>query len=355
MVFVPAGEELFRSTDGGRNWTDREVPGNGEVCPILKTAIGALYAGVGASLATPGLRSVALTIFLTFIYGNENKLRMTTGQFVLSGLGDEIDPDVAIQLEVMNGEGLDHLELRGMENTNVLDLSAEQIARTERVLDEYGFKVSAIASPIGKVDVTDPFEPHFERFERALALTDEFDAEYVRIFSYYYPEDDDPEDWRDEILERMARKAERAEANGVTLVHENERDIYGDTPERCRDIIETIDSPNLRALFDPANFVVDGIEVYPTAYDELADYVEYVHVKDARFADDIEIEPAGEGDADVREVIKALDADGYDGFLSLEPHLAHAGQKGGFSGPEAFRTAVRALQDVLSEADISAE
>ena len=280
---------------------------------------------------------------------------MSNGRFTLSGLGDEIDPDIDTQLRVMAETDLRHLELRGIEETNVLDLSPAQIERIHRAIDEYGFGISAIASPIGKIDITEDFDPHLERFERAIELADEFDAEYIRLFSYYYPEDDDPNDWRDEVMRRMERKVERAERAGVTLVHENERDIYGDVPERCRDIIETVDSPNLRALFDPANFVVDDIEVYPHAYEELAEYIEYLHVKDAAFADGVEIEPAGEGDADIPEVIEALIEDEYEGFASLEPHLAHAGAEGGFSGPEAFQVAAQAFMAVLDDIGASYE
>jgi sugar phosphate isomerase/epimerase len=280
---------------------------------------------------------------------------MSDGRFTLSGLGDEIDPDIGTQLRVMAETDLRYLELRRIEETNVLDLSPAQIERVHRALDDYGFEISAIASPIGKIDIREDFDPHLERFERAIELADEFDAEYIRLFSYYYPEDDDPNDWREEVMRRMERKVERAQRAGVILVHENERGIYGDVPERCRDIVETVDSPNLRVLFDPANFVVDDIEVYPRAYEELAEHIEYLHIKDAVFADGVEIEPPGEGDADIPEVIEALTEDEYEGFASLEPHLAHAGSEGGFSGSEAFQVAARAFTAVLDDIGASYE
>lgn len=267
--------------------------------------------------------------------------------FTLSGLGDEVDPDVDRQLRVLADAGLSHLELRAAEGTTVLDLDAGQRERVRDALDERGFEVSAIASPIGKVDVTEPFEPHFGRFETALERARAFDADYVRVFSYYLPEGDDPEQWRGEVIDRLERQTERAAEAGITLVHENERDIYGDTPARCRDLIEAVDSPHLRALFDPANFVVEGIEAYPDAYEELAEYVEYVHVKDATFAEGVDIEAAGEGDARVPEVLSALREDGYDGVLSLEPHLA--GRERGLDGPAAFAYAAEALQGILDD------
>lgn len=278
--------------------------------------------------------------------------RMADGSLTLSALGDEISPAVDEQLDALSAEGIRHLELRGLEETNVLDLSGEQLQRLSEALDASGFDVSAIASPIGKVDVTSDFEQHYDRFRRAIELAETLRVEYVRVFSYYYPDGDDPEAHRDTVLDRMERKVERAEEAGVTLVHENERGVYGDTPERCRDIVESVDSPRLRVLFDPANFVVDGIEAYPHAYEELADHVSYVHVKDANFGEDIEIEPAGEGDAEIPEIVEALLEDGYEGFVSLEPHLTHYGGNE-LEGPEAFRVAARSFKDVLDEVGAS--
>jgi sugar phosphate isomerase/epimerase len=59
--------------------------------------------------------------------------------------------------------------------------------------------------------------------------------------------------------------------------------------------------------------------------------------------------PAGQGDGQVRETLSALGSEGFEGYLSLEPHLAEAGRYGGYSGAEDFRRAARALKELLSE------
>ncbi|MFL5590515.1 MAG: sugar phosphate isomerase/epimerase family protein, partial [Ktedonobacteraceae bacterium] len=129
------------------------------------------------------------------------------------------------------------------------------------------------------------------------------------------------------------------------LLHENEKDIYGDTIARCVDLLQSCSAPQFQAAFDPANFIQCEQTPYPDAYDALRPWLRYVHVKDAR--PDGSVVVAGEGASHWPELLQRLRSDGYDGFLSLEPHLALAGQYQGFSGPDLFRRASQALQQML--------
>lgn len=149
----------------------------------------------------------------------------------------------------------------------------------------------------------------------------------------------------------MEELTKRAEVVGVTLLHENEKHIYGDTPERCVDIHTACPSLALRAAFDPANFVQCHVEPFTRAWPLLAPYVEYVHIKDARFADGF-VTPAGEGDGDVGALLATLRDREYTGFLSLEPHLASADAFSGFSGPARFKAAAQALKALLVKAGV---
>mgnify|MGYP000088423279 CR=1 FL=1 len=280
---------------------------------------------------------------------------MLDGHFVTSGFADEIASDLETQLDTLERLGIGRLDLRSVDGTNVLDFSPEQVERVRDELAERGFEVTSIGSPVGKVDVEDDFEPHFERFETALERADQFDTDYVRLFSYYIPEGDDPTDHRAAVLRRMQRKADRAAEAGVVLLHENEKDIYGDTPERCRDLLTAVHSRAFRAVFDPANFLEVGVDPYPEALLDVVEYVDQLHVKDARMGERGAIEPAGEGDGSIPAVLAALGRRGFRGAASLEPHLAHAGEKGGFTGPEAYEVATDALRDCFDEAAVSYE
>jgi sugar phosphate isomerase/epimerase len=277
---------------------------------------------------------------------------MTAPPFTLTGFADEIDADLAVQLDLLESLGIEYLDLRSVWGTNVLDLDADELATVERALDERGMAVSAIGSPVGKIDITEPFEPHVDRFETALNRAARFDADYIRLFSYWLPEDADPADYRTEVMRRMQRKTELAADAGVVLLHENEKDIYGDTPARVRDIATTVDSPYLRTIFDPANYLEVGVQPYPDALVQTVETVEFLHVKDAVRGERGAIRAAGEGDGRITETLAALAARGFTGFASLEPHLAQAGAKGGFSGLEAFEYATESLRDCLEDAGV---
>ncbi len=276
---------------------------------------------------------------------------MTHHTFVVSGFVDEIGPSLDEQLELIETIGITHLDVRSLDETNVLDLTEDDVERMCDALEERDIGVTSIGSPIGKIDIDDPFEPHLERFETALDRAEAFGTEYVRIFSYYLPDDADPSDYRDEVIDRTRQKVELAEERDITLLLENEGGLYGDTPERVRDVLTTIDSPHLRAVFDPANYLLVGVTPYPDALVQVVEYVEQLHIKDATFGEDGDIVPAGEGDGEIPATLEALERRGFHGALSLEPHLVVAGAGGGYSGPDGFTRAAEALVDVLDEID----
>jgi sugar phosphate isomerase/epimerase len=270
---------------------------------------------------------------------------------VLSGFADEISPDLDEQLAVLRGESISHLELRSVWSTNVADLDDAQVARLRRQLDESGVQVSAIGSPIGKTGIDAPFEPERERLRRVADVAAELGTTIVRVFSFFIPQGRNPQGYRTEVIDRMAALAALAAERGLVLAHENEKEIYGDRPERCADIITTVDSPALRATFDAANFVQCGVHPHSEAYDLLRPYLSYVQIKDALSATG-EVVPAGQGDGQVRETLAALRDSGFTGYLSLEPHLVMAGRFGGFSGPDGFRIAARSLKDLLADLSV---
>ena len=268
--------------------------------------------------------------------------------FILSGFADEISSEPSEQLATLAAESISHLELRSAWSVNVAELSSGQLASFHRTLDDAGVRVSAIGSPIGKIGIDEPLGPELDRMRRIAEVALEFGTTIVRVFSFFLPPGEPPRRYRQQVIERMSALAAIAEQNGLVLAHENEKEIYGDVPERCADLITAVDSPALRATFDAANFVQCGIQPHTDGYALLRPYLVYVQIKDA-LATTGTVVPAGEGDGQVRDTLAALAADGFAGFVSLEPHLATAGRYGGFSGPEAFRRAAQALKLLLKD------
>jgi len=272
--------------------------------------------------------------------------------WTLSGFADEIDDDPKTQFATLNDLGITHVEFRSAWGTNVLDLTDEQLGEVAALLAEHGLSVSSIGSPIGKINIEDDFDAHLVRADRALTVAQRLGAPFVRIFSFFLREDQAPGQHRDEVLRRMAALAAKAEPTGVVLLHENEKDIYGDVPERVLDIVESVGSPALRLAWDPANYVQVGVTPFTEGYALLRPYTDYVQIKDAVRGTG-EVVPAGEGDGQVRETVRALAADGFDGFFSMEPHLGTYNEYGALSGPANFTRATRAFTAILDTEGIS--
>jgi sugar phosphate isomerase/epimerase len=267
--------------------------------------------------------------------------------WTLSGFVDEISPDFTEQCRVAAGLGLKYTEIRSAWNVNILDLSKEQLTTVKETLEQFGLQVSSIGSPIGKVFIDDDFPAHLDRMRHAAEVAQFLSAPYVRIFSFFLRPGTNAADFRDEVIRRMRALARVAEDADLTLLHENEKEIYGDIPSRCLDIVRSVDSPHLRLAWDPANFVQVGVRPYTDGYAMLRPHVAYIQIKDA-LAGDGTVVTAGNGDGEVPATIRALRHDGFDGFFSLEPHLALTGRTGGFSGPELFEKSWKDFTDLLT-------
>ena len=277
----------------------------------------------------------------------------------LSAFADEVTDDFLGQVKYLSKENVGYIEPRFINKKNIMDLNKRQLNEAKKMIKNHGLKVSAIGSPIGKVRLDEPFEPHLDKFKHAVDLALLFETPYIRMFSYYAPQGQNIDDYRDQVMERMAAKIEvlTKEDVDVTMVHENEAKIYGHTAEHCVDIVETINSPKLRLVYDPANFVwaekiTDNVK---SCWPVMKPYVVHIHIKDWKLgAKDVGSIP-GEGDGQIKELLAELAAMDYDGCLTMEPHLQAGGQFGGSTGPELFSKAIAAVRDLAAEVGLTCE
>ncbi|HEY4025891.1 MAG TPA: sugar phosphate isomerase/epimerase family protein [Candidatus Dormibacteraeota bacterium] len=278
----------------------------------------------------------------------------------LSAFGDEAAADLEEQVRALREEGIGHVEFRAAWGVNVVELGPDRLDAAARVLREAGIGVSAIASPVGKAPLDGDPSDELGRLSAALDAADRLGTSLVRVFSFHVP-DGRYDEHRDEVLRRMTALAELAARRGATLVHENESHIYGDTAERCRDLVESVGSPALRIAFDPANFVQCGVRPMAEAWPLLREHVTHVHIKDAVSVERdapypapappgalmLSVRPAGEGDGEVLELLRELDRTGYRGYLTLEPHLHF--HSADLDGPGRLHVATAALRRLLAE------
>ncbi|MCL2772005.1 MAG: sugar phosphate isomerase/epimerase [Oscillospiraceae bacterium] len=276
----------------------------------------------------------------------------------LSGFADEISDNFVEQLEGLKANEIEYIEVRGVNGKSISVLNQEELDEAKKLLEQYNIKVSSIGSPIGKVRITDDFDEHLRVFDNVMNAALTLETKYIRIFSFFVPANYHLK-YRDDVLYRLGVMADKAAQKNLILCHENERDIYGESPEMCLDLMTHFNGA-IKFIFDPANFIVGKFTPYPDAYNMLADYIEYLHIKDA---DDTGIVPAGQGTGKIKEILSDLILKrNFDNFLSVEPHLSvftgldklEGGEnklvKNKFkSKEEAFAAASNALKKILKE------
>lgn len=285
-------------------------------------------------------------------------------EFILSAFADEGGETASEQIAVLRENGITHIEPRGVNGVNISDFTADMAKELKKQLDGGGIGVSAIGSPFGKIGIHEDFKPHFEKFKQCVENACILGTKNIRIFSFFIDKNEKYEDCRSECFERLDTMSSYALKNGVMCCHENEKGIWGDTDDRCLDILKSFKG-KIRGVFDPANFIQCGVQVLP-AFEKLSGFTEYLHIKDALFSDGAVV-PPGKGDGNIKELLKRCGEE-KDGsvFLTLEPHLiSFVGlekleQKGGIAdklknvytyktNKEAFSAAAGALKEILKE------
>lgn len=242
---------------------------------------------------------------------------------MISGFSDEIDACFDTQLKTVTNLGMDHICLRSADGKGIGDYTLDEFKeKLIPQLSKYDVKVSSLGSPIGKVKIDDEegFEKQLTQLHTLCQIANEVNCKYIRVFSFYIPEGDDFSKYTDKVIEKLNKLTNIAKEYNIILIHENEKEIYGDIKERCVEILKAINSPNFKAAFDFANFVQCG-EDTSECYELLKDYVAYIHIKDAVSSDNDNV-PCGTGEGKIPELLRqAIVEDGYEGFLTLEPHL----------------------------------
>ena len=275
-------------------------------------------------------------------------------QFTLAAFADEAGSDVEVQIQALQENGVPCLEIRGVGDKNITALTVDEAKELKKRLGDAGISVWSIGSPLGKISVGDEFAPHLDTFKHTLELSRVLGAGNIRMFSFFCPKGEAAY-CRDIVFERLHQFCAAAQGSGITLCHENEKGIYGDTADRCLDILQNF--PAIKAVYDPANFLQCGEDTI-RAWELLEPYIAYMHVKDVR--EDGVVVPAGQGHGRIPELLERYEKIGGQ-VLTLEPHLAvfkgldalENGEKtkiGEFEYPsqrDAFDAAVNALKGLL--------
>jgi len=255
---------------------------------------------------------------------------MTNEKLILSAFADEAGATLAEQIAALGENNIPYIELRGVNGKNISDHTPQEAAAVAEELKANGISVYSIGSPIGKVKLHQPFEKELARFENTLAIAKATGAKCIRLFSFF-EWDSLGEAAEEEVIRRLSAFCTLAKDSGITLCHENEKGIFGDTAERCRTLLDRV--PDLAAVFDPANFIQCGVATLP-AWEMLKDRVHYLHIKDA--LRDGKVVPAGCGEGNLKTIVSDFISRGGK-VATLEPHLHAFTGLSSLSGEDADR------------------
>ena len=265
----------------------------------------------------------------------------------LCAFSDEADASLEGQIAALTRNNVPYMEMRNVNGKNVTELTIEEAKEVRKQLDESGIQVWSIGSPIGKVDIATDFEEYLKLVKHTCELAVILGAKKIRMFSFFNAYDE-----REKVMNYLNVMAEMAAAYGVDMCHENEKDIYGDTAERVKDVMEN--TKGLKFIYDPANYLQCGEKADDTL-DMFHAKTDYFHIKDVVAASGA-IVPAGCGDGKIAELVSRITSDKS---LTLEPHLtvfegySHIDKTEMIheytfkNAAEAFDAAVNALKKIL--------
>jgi L-ribulose-5-phosphate 3-epimerase len=264
-----------------------------------------------------------------------------TPRIPIAAITDEFTPDLAAALEAMKPIGMEAAELRMIGEKNIMDLDEDELKAGKRLLDDRGFRVISIASPLLKcvypgaeVDTRwqqdafaakHTFADQASLLEHGLYITKYFSSQIIRVFSYWRTVE--PEDVFEPVCEALRRMAERAAEDGVIIGLENEHACNISTGAQAAKVLEAVNHPNLKLVWDPANALVSGEVPFPDGYAKIPkERIVHVHAKDCHMDGHKPVwGPLGTRSVDWKGQIAALLADDYRGYLSLETHWAGPG------------------------------
>mgnify|MGYP002550544015 CR=1 FL=1 len=268
-------------------------------------------------------------------------------KYLLSAFADEYDSDIDIQIKMLRENNIEYFEPRFINEKNISDISKSDLYELKNKLD--GIKISSIASPLGKINLKDDFAEHLEKTKRTCEAANILGTKNIRAFSFYLRPNTTKKDCRNEVIDKLGQMIEIAKSAGVFLCHENEAEIYGESPDACLELLKEFDG-NLKCVFDMGNFVLDGYNPV-NSYNMLCEHIEYFHIKDALYKG--AVVPAGRGNGCIKEILEThMKKYQKDTIITLEPHLqTFSGLNSlvgkSFDNPYKYETQQQAFLDAL--------
>ncbi len=269
-----------------------------------------------------------------------------------SGIADESGRPIETQIRAHQELGWDHIEIRNVNATTLAYADDEEFDSIRGKLGEAGIQVSCFASKLANWarDIKAPLAEDIDELRRSIPRMHKLNTPFIRIMTWANKSKVSEAEWRKDGLARMKEIVKIAEDDGVTLVHENCDGWAGLSPENTLELLAEVDSPALKLVYDTGNPVGHAQDPWDF-YTKVRPHIVYVHIKDGTLtADEKAIYSwPGEGDGRVLDVLSDLFKTGYDGGVSIEPHLKMVVHEGKDASPEEKYTSYIRYGKLLME------
>lgn len=260
-----------------------------------------------------------------------------------TGFADEASKDFDKQIAATKELGWTNIESRAIGDKNLSTLSDAEFEAVSEKLQMNGVKINCYGSAIANWAKDPRSEKDFtaskKELEDVIPRMQKLGISMLRGMSFAVVRDTDPDspEIRKEVFSKVRSLVEICKDAGILYLHENCMNYGGMSPDHTLRLIEAINSPNFKLVFDTGNPVMTydrrGEKPYSKQnafefYRQVKEFVHYVHIKDGIYQNETDgIFPeskwtfAGEGDGFVKEIVADLLTSGYNGGFSMEPHM----------------------------------
>lgn len=238
--------------------------------------------------------------------------------FKLGVITDEVSQDIFEAAEFASLHELDCLEVRSVNGHGPFEYTEEDIEDIISASTAYALPVCAISAPLFKCNFTDPdaVKEHLHKLELCAVAAKRVGADIIRGFDFW--DENIPLEARAAAYDGVAGICEQY---GVICVIESDPAVHSNTPHKLAPLVEKINEPCVKALFDPGNEIWVTGKTSKDAYDILASHIAHVHIKDGTVTENgPEAVKIGTGLADFETIFKKLISGGYTGAVVLETH-----------------------------------
>ena len=262
----------------------------------------------------------------------------------LTGFADEASADFATQIKATKELGWHFIECRNINGKNLSTLTDEEFEKMCDMLDEAGVQINCFGSGVASWNKhprkEEDYQASLTELNNALPRMKRLGIKIIRAFSFMMAPDEEPDspELEEIIFKKVRTLVQICADNGIIYGHENCMNYGGLSYLHTLKLLEKVDNPALKLIFDTGNPTFNYRHIGPGPwplqsawefYRNVREHIVYVHIKDSVALpreDGARPTPkftyAGDGTGDVRAIVTDLRETGYDGGFSMEPHLA---------------------------------